>query len=180
MDGTPQYIFIPDSISIPTGNTLSKDDIGSVNINITPLSELITHMDIGYEKHPDGSKYITSIASSNSTSRTKWNIQSKENKQNVTLDAYVSPTITSSPQSNPNDDFYTYYDNIFGDIKLIISGTIVNPKFYSLEVGQFVDFDNDNMYPVKAFGDAWTGKKFIITSLTRSPGTLKFQAREVG
>jgi hypothetical protein len=120
---------------------------------------------------------LTSQTSSNSTARTNWNVQAKENIKEVNLDAYVSPTIPSTPDSNPNDDFYTYYHNIFGDIKLIVSATIVNPKHLALEVGQIIDFDD--MYPTKAFNQAWSGLKFMITSTARSIGTLKFEAREI-
>jgi len=180
MEGNPQYVFIPDTITIPTGNTLTKEDIKDISINLTPTSELLTHMEIDYEKHPAENRYLTSVTSINSPERKKRNISAKENKKQVKLDAYVSPTIPTSPASNPNDDFYTYYDNIFGTLKLIVTGIIVNPKFYTLEVGQFVDFDNDNMHPEKAFGEAWTNKKFMIISLTRAIGTLQFKAREVG
>ena len=31
----------------------------------------------------------------------------------------------------------------------------------------------------KIFGESWSGKQYMITSLHRSPGTLKFEAREL-
>ena len=139
-------------------------------------------MEIDYEKHPAESKYLTSQTSTNSTARTNWNIQSKENVKQVKLDAYVSPAIPTTPDSNPNDDFYTYYDNVFGDIKLMVSGEIINPAFYDIEVGDIVSFDNSNIYPEKPFGynsGSWTNLFFMVTELKRSQGKLTFTSRLV-
>ena len=174
-DGTPQYIHIRDSNT--TNETLNKYDIKDLSINHTPFPDLLTQMDVSYEKHPAENRYLTTQTSSNSPSRTSWNIQAKENIQQVNLDAYVSPTIPATPSANPNDDFYTYYDNIFGTIKTIVSGTIVNTKYYGLDVGDIIEFEN--MYPEKIFGESWSGKQYMITSLHRSTGTLKFEAREI-
>jgi len=44
-------------------------------------------------------------------------------------------------------------------------------------VGDILEFEN--MYPEKIFGESWSGKQYMITSLHRSPGTLKFEAREL-
>jgi len=174
-DGSPQYIHIKDSHT--ADETLTKADISNINVKPSSFSNLLTKMDVNYERHPAEKKYLTSQSASNSTSRTNWNVQTKENVKEVNLDAYISPTIPTTPSSNPNDDFYTYYDNIFGDIKLIVSGTIVNPKYYTLEVGNVVSFSD--MYPVKAFNTSWTGLKFMITSTTRTAGTMKFEARQI-
>ncbi len=174
-DGSPQYIHIKDSHT--ADETLTKADISSVSVQPSPFSDLLTKIDVNYQKHPAENKYMTSQTSTNATARTNWNIQTKENIKKVDLDAYVSPTIPATPSTNPNDDFYTYYDNIFGDIKLIVSGTIVNPKYYNLEVGKVLAFTD--MYPIKAFNTSWSGLKFMITGLTRTAGTLKFEAREI-
>jgi hypothetical protein len=174
-DGSPQYIFVPDS---PTADkTLTKNDIKGFQVKPSNFSNLLTKMDISYEKHPAENRYLTSVSSVNSTARTNWAVETKENIKQVKLDAYVAPAIPTSPSANPNDDFYTYYNNIFGDIKLIVSGTIVNPEFYNLEVGDIVDFSD--MHPTKAYGEAWTGKNFMITSIGRTIGTLKFEGREI-
>lgn len=177
-DGSPQYIHIPDTQTV--SNTFTKQDISNVTVRPSPFSELLTKMDVNYEKHPAENRHLTSISSSNSTSRTNWNIQTKENIQSVNLDAYVSPTIPATPASNPNDDFYTYYDNIFGDIKMLVSCTIVNPKYYDVEVGDIVAFSD--MYPETPFGynsASWSGLKFMITSLNRTLGELKIEVREI-
>jgi len=36
------------------------------------------------------------------------------------------------------------------------------------------------MYPEKAFGKSFTNVVFMITSLSRTMGSLKFTAREIG
>ena len=173
----PQYIFIKDSYTA-TDYTLTKNDVSGIEIVPDGFNSLITKMDINYQKHPSENRYYFSQESSNSTSRTNYSIQAKENIKEVKLDAYVLPEIPTSPSSNPNDDFYTYYDNIFGDIKIEISGNIVNPEFYNIDVGDTVGFSD--MYPEKAFGKAFTNVVFMITSIQRTLGVLKFQARQIG
>lgn len=183
-DGTFQYIHIKDSYG-STDATLTKSDISNVNVKPSPLSELLTKMEISYRKHPAGKDYLTDVTFTNSTARTNWNIQSKENIKQVKLDAYVGDTssdndIPTSATSNPNDDWATYYDNIFGDIKLIVSCTIVNPKYYDLEVGDVIDFSD--MHPETPYGynsANWSGLKFMITSLNRTLGEMKITAREI-
>tara|TARA_R100000458_G_scaffold48036_1_gene46948 strand:+ start:2428 stop:4509 length:2082 start_codon:yes stop_codon:yes gene_type:complete len=191
-DGTAQYIFIKDSYSA-TDVTLSKDDISNLQINPTSFSDLITRQDISYERHPANNTYKNTTNSSNSTARTNWNIQAKENIENTSLDYYVSPEIPNSPSSNPNDDFYTYYDNIFGDIKLMISCDIINSSKWvtendasnpldPLEVGSVIDFNNSNMFPETPMGynsASWSGIKFIITNMTRGLGKMSIKARQI-
>jgi len=75
-----------------------------------------------------------------------------------------------------NSGFAEYYNQIVGDIKLQLSAVIVNPQFYGMEPGDFLAFTNMMVDP---FGESWSGKKFIVTSLNRSMGTLTFTAREV-
>ena len=95
---------------------------------------------------------------------------------------YVAPTVPATPSSNPNDDFYTYYDNIFGSVKLIVSCDIVNPAYYDLEVGDVIEFDERNMYPETPMGHnsaTWNGLKMMIISISRTMGRLQIKAREI-
>ncbi len=176
------YIHIKDSESADI--TLTKNDLSSISISHTPLSELKTAMQINYDKHPAEDRYQLSTDSSNATTQKEYNIQEKENKAKVDLDMYVSPTIPTSPSSNPNDDYYTYYDNIFGSVKGIISADIINPKFFNhsdgnnlLGVGSKITFTN--MYPEKILGKGFSGLIFIITNFNRSRGKISFTAREI-
>jgi len=177
-DGNMQYVHIPDSPS--SSATLTKKDISNVKIKPSSFSSLLTKMDINYEKHPAENKYLTNVASSDSTARSNWNISTKENIKQVNLDAYVAPTIPTTPSSNPNDDFYSYYHNIQGDIFLTVDFVIVNPKYYNLEVGDIIDFSN--MYPETPFGynsSSWSGLKFMITNLQRSIGKINITSQQI-
>ncbi len=191
-DGTAQYLFIADSYS-STDVTLSKDDISNIQISPSSFSSLVTEQEISYKLHPANNSYRKIVNAKNATSRTNWNIQTKENIESVKLDAYVSPEIPTTPSSNPNDDFYTYYDNISGDIKLIISCSIINATKWvtknnssnpldAVEVGTIIDFDNTNMFPKSPMGynsKSWADIKFIIVEINRSLNSLKIKAREV-
>jgi hypothetical protein len=137
-------------------------------------------MKINYEKHPANKSYLSSVTSSNTTTRSNYNIQAKENIKEVNLDMNVG-TPNTSGQTDGNADFYSYYDNIFGDIKKIISCDIVNSaKGYSLETGDIVQFSNTaGEMPVEPFGDNWADF-YMITDLNRSLGKVSITAREVG
>lgn len=184
-DGTGSYWYVKDSYSSgDVTQTLSKSDITNLQINNTPFSELLTQMEISYEKHPAEGRYLSSQTSKDTTNnpRTTWNIQSKENISEVKLDMNVNkPGNTNPGGGDPNDGFADYYMNIFGDIKKIINCEIVNPaKGYNLETGDIVQFSDVGVDP---FGHSWTesgAQYYMITDLQRSPGKIKIQAREVG
>ena len=186
-DGSPHYIHIRDSYT-DTDYEISKADIKDVDISITSFLDLLTKMTINYQKSPivGEDKYLKTKTAFADTVRTNYGIQTKENTAEVSLDAYVSPDITEYDGStkvdagsvNPNDNFFSYYYNIFGDVKIIVKGTIVNPEFYNIDVGETVEFTD--MYPEKAFGKSFNNVVFMITSLQRTAGILKFEAREIG
>lgn len=179
-ESSPQYLYIKDSYSdsdVTYSKTIGKNDLASINITLDGYSSLNTQMDISYQKHPAEGGYLITTSAKNSTTRTKYNINTKENIKSVNLDAYVRPEIPTTPSSNPNDDFYTYYDNISGDLKLNISATIVNPKYFNIDVGETIEFTD--MYPEKAFGKSFNDVVFMITSISRSLGKVKFDAREI-
>jgi len=73
--------------------------------------------------------------------------------------------------------FADYYFKIFGDIKIIISGEIINPAKWGVEVGDIVTFTDLGLkaYNTELDDDNY----FMITDLTRSVDSLKFKAREV-
>ena len=171
--GNGVYVFIPDSIS--TAHTLNTNDIENINISLTPMSDIIARMDIEYEKHPANSGYISKVEASNSTSITDFAIGTNENKKTVRLNALVSAP-ASTPASNPNDDYYTYKNNLFGVQKILVSATIVNPEYYGIDVGDFVAFDT---MPINPFGEDWDDKDFIVTEVQRTLGKLSCKFREV-
>jgi len=179
-DGTGSYIHILQTSELSAVQTFKKEDIANLKINNSSFSELLTQMEINYEKHPVDNRYLSSATSSNSTARTNWSIQTKENISDVNLDMNVG-TPNTSGQTDGNTDFYSYYDNIFGDIKKIISCEIVNPAVsYNLETGDIIQFSNTaGDMPVEPFGDNWADY-YMITDLKRSPGKVSITVREVG
>ena len=134
-------------------------------------------MDINYKRHPSNNSHVVSVESKNNIARREYNVNPKENIKNVKLDTYISPEIPTTPSSNPNDDFYTYYNNINGDLKLIVKAELVNFDFYDLDVGDVVEFSN--MYPKKAFGKNFVDLVFMVTSISRTVGSIKFEARQI-
>ena len=179
-DGTGSYIHVLQTSELSAAQTFSYSDITNLQINNTPFSELLTKMEINYEKHPAENRHLSSVTASNSTARTSWNIQTKENISEVNLDMNVG-TPNSSGQTDGNADFYSYYDNLFGDIKKVISCDIVNPAVsYDLETGDIIQFSNTKgEMPIEPFGDNWADY-YMITALNRSPGKISITAREVG
>jgi len=179
-DGTGSYVHILQTSELSAVQTFKKEDIANLKINNSSFSDLLTKMEINYEKHPAENRHLSSVTSSNSTARADWNIQAKENIKEVNLDMNVG-TPNSSGQTDGNTDFYSYYDNIFGDIKKIISCDIVNPAVsYNLETGDIIQFSNTaGDMPVEPFGDNWADF-YMITDLKRSPNKVSITAREVG
>lgn len=179
-ESSPQYIYIKDSYSdsdVTYSKTIGKMDLSEISIAPDDYSALTTQMDVSYQKHPSEKGHLITTSSKNSTTRSNYNINTKENIQSIKLDAYVLPEIPTTPSSNPNDDFYSYYDNISGDIKININATMVNPQFFDIDVGETIEFSD--MYPAKAFGKSFDNLVFMITSVTRGIGKVKFQAREI-
>jgi len=176
--GAYQYIFIPDSPSASV--TLGKDDVSDINISLTPINGLTTKMDIEYEKHPAENKYLNTVASVSDTDSnllSTYNIASDENVKRVTLDAYVSPTIPTGASSNKNDDFYSYYQSIVGEPRLIVDLTVVNPKYLGLDVGDLVAY-NDTFLPFNG-STGWDDYVFMVTDVSRSVGSLKITLRDI-
>ncbi len=182
--GSYQYIFIPDSPSASV--TLDEDDISDLTISSTGVNSLTSKMHIEYQKHPAESRYITSetsVSANDATLLSNFNIASTENKKTIKLDAYVSPTIPTSPSTNSNDDYYTYYDHILGKPRIIVNFTVVNPAYLGLDVGDMIEIDFNNV--VRPFGGGdWVGEDgdgyiFMITDVSRSVGNLKITAREI-
>lgn len=177
----PEYIFIKNSyastdIDFPN---ISKFDLSSVDIQPSSVKSITTKLDINYKKHPDPSsnKYVVLKNCSNNSSKAEYVINSKENKKNINLDVYVAPEIPAKPSSTPNNDFYSYYNNIDGKLRIKITSTMINPKYFDINVGNTITFAN--MYPEKIFDRDYANVVFMITSISRTIGSLKFTAEEI-
>ena len=176
-DGTGHYIHIPNSPS--TDFTLSQDDMQNIQVSHTSFENVITKTEMFYAKHPAEDRYLstqTCEKAAGTTPRSKWNIQSKENIKEINLDMLVAGVGSTALDGDRNDGFSDYYDAIYGDIKTKISAVIVNPRFYGIEPGDFLAFSDMVVDP---FGESWSGKQFIVTSLNRRPGMINFTAKEV-
>ena len=179
-DGSTRVVYIKQSSELSSSQTLSSSDIKNISIKNSSFSNLLTKMDINYQKHPAGKKHLLNVESSNNESRSKYNIKRKENIKEVKLDMNVGTPATTA-QTDPNSDFYSYYDNIVGSVKKLISCEVVNSaKSYSMETGDIIKFDD---MPVNPFGHTWSqsgSQYYMITSLQRGIGSVKIECREVG
>ena len=176
----PQYIHVKDSYSSGEITTLTKNDISNVSLSHTSVSDLITKFIVNYEKHPATDEYRSQETFEVSSDRTKYNIGSLENIKTFNLDYLVEQNDVQE-QTNPNDSFINYYHNILGTPKLIISFTIVSPKYYDLEVGSVINFDNTDMHPSIPFGisNGWSDLQFMITKTGRTIGKISVTARQI-
>lgn len=176
----PQYLHVKDSYSSSEITTLSKEDISGVSLSHTSVSDLLTKFIVNYKKHPANNTYRDQEEFEVSADRTKYNIGTLENIKTFNLD-YLMEQNDIQKQTNPNDSFINYYHNLLGTPKLIISFTIVSPKYYDLEVGSIINFNNTNMYPPAPFGvsNGWSDLKFMITKTGRTIGKISVTARQI-
>jgi len=170
-NGNLQYIVVPSSPS--ASETLTADDIKNLNVGHVPFDEIVTKMHIQWNKHPAKGSYVDEVTLTNgggNTKRTRLNItKDLEGVKEVKLDSYADG---SSAQR-----WFDYYDGLIGDLYIKISGEIVNPLLYKLEVGDQIAIDSS--YPYAPFGEAWSGKVFMVTSTSRMAHSMKFSARQI-
>jgi hypothetical protein len=158
--GTGRYLFVKNSYSAgDVAATISEtDDTLGLSFKHTPFDELVTKQTINYQRHPADGRHILSQPFTNATARTAWNIQTLENVETVELDMLTSTEYSYA--------WASIRDNIFGDLKRIVSCDIVNPRHFILEIGDIVQFDEDVRY-------------YMITDERRTQGRLSITAREV-
>ena len=177
----PQYIYVKNSYSSGEITTLSKNDISKVNLKHTDFGEVFTSVVVNFGRHPAISEHRRQETHKVDATRTKYNIQTKENIKTFTLDFVKNPNDVEF-DAGTLQTFISHYYNLFGDVKLEISFILVNPAFYDLEVGSIIQFDNDNMYPKTPFGynsNSWANINFMIVETSRSRGELKIKAKQV-
>lgn len=178
-DGTLKLIHVLQSSELSATLNLTADDLDKVQVSTTGLNSVVTKMTINNKLHPaESGRYYSSVTNTNVTTRNKYNLGDKEGIKNINLDMNVGE-IPTSANSDCNADFYSYYNNIIGDIKILVSCDIVNmAKGYQLETGDIVTFTD---MPVEMFGtDFSTSKYFMIIETKRSLGKVSVVAREVG
>ena len=167
-------VFQPADVDV----TLSKNDITSLQISTSPVSQILTKTVINTQRHPAKDIYLTETTAINSAPRATYNIKSKENTATINLDALTfAPATAPASTANKQADFSSYYSQVNGDVKKIIECEIVNiQKGYLLETGDIVKFED---MPVDPFADDWADY-YMVTDLVRSPGKVKIKLREVG
>ena len=186
-DNSPQYIVLTTNPSVV--HTISKDDITNMNISITPIESLVTKREIKYEINAINDKtFRTQTCEDTSTSptvRAKYNIATKENVKTDELQILRNKVGDANMGGTVEGGFANHYNAIEGNPKLIISTEIINPGssggssyFYLMEVGDICAFSHTNQV-IAPFGESFNGKKFMVVSLTRSPGSLKVTLREI-
>ena len=189
--GLLKYIHVLKSSELSATLNLTKADIDKVTVSTTGLDNVVTQWNIANNKHPapasnadnvtetSGRKagYYTFTAIANAN-RAKYNLGDKEGIVQINLDQNVG-TIPTTADADCNADFYSYYDNIIGDMKILVECDVVNPaKGYQLETGDIVTFTD---MPVEMFGTAFsTSKYYMIIETKRSLGKVSITAREVG
>lgn len=184
----PQYIYIPNGT--PTADhTIGLEDIRTYDLSMTPIDKLITKRIIKYQRNPINNKHILEQTSEDTTNsiRTNYNIQTNENIETNTLDILVGGIgATNTGTGNRNDGFANYYKQINGEPKLITNIEIINAQtsnasnyFYGMEVGDFCTFESSVINNLPVFSGFSTTTVFIVTGITRSPGSLKVTLREI-
>jgi hypothetical protein len=189
-----RYFTIENSVNANVD--LSQNDISNYQIAITPAQDLETNLVVNYKPHPAESKYLkqdTFIASNHITIFGSNDVQKQEINLQMLYDA-VDDVVGSR-----NSSWINFRKSLFGDYKTIVSASIINPEKYAmLQVGDYIDFgeilfselgspfdeisdtfDSFVAMPTRLFNEAWSGKKFIITSLKRKVGQVDVQCREV-
>ena len=184
----PQYIYIPNGT--PTADhTIGLEDIRTYDLSMTPIDKLITKRIIKYQRSPINNKHLLEQTSEDTTNsiRTNYNIQTNENIATDTLDILVGGIgATDTGTGNRNDGFANYYREINGVPKLITNIEIINSEtsnasnyFYGMEVGDFCTFESSVINNLPVFSGLSISTVFIITGITRSPGSLKVTLREI-
>ena len=176
--GNLKYIYIKKTSELSATLNLTSQDINRINISTTGLDRVVTKMNISNDLSPAEEKYFTNKSISNASNRTKYNLGDKEGIKDINLNMNVG-TIPTSADSDCNADWYSYYNNIIGDMKILVSCDVVNPmKGCQLETGDIITFTD---MPVEMFGtDFSTSKYYMVIETKRSQGKVSITAREVG
>ena len=190
-DGSPQYIYIKDDGDVGSANhTLTKDDIKNTKISLSEFDTLITQRNIKHTRNPINDELLFEVECTDTTNspRTNFNVQSSENVVTEELEILNGNIVnelegktignTNMGAGDRNDGYANYYNSIQGVPKIIIESDVVNPSFYTMEVGDIVAMSHTNQIAAP-FGESFNGKKFFLTSIIRSIGTMKIQMREI-
>jgi hypothetical protein len=158
---------------------LQDNDFTNLQLSHLPLNDISTKFKILYHKDPSSTnKYLELKEFDNSENRTKYNIGT-ENVKEVKNEIDVKGDLS--------DFYYHHYGNLTSSPRLKVSFELLNPSFYSLEVGDIIQFDGSNTTQ-KPFGllnkgytatSAWERLYFVVTSTSRTIGKMSVSAHEI-
>ena len=157
---------------------------------LSEFDTLITQRNIKHTRNPINDELLFEVECTDTTNspRTNFNVQSSENVVTEELEILNGNIVNESEgktigntnmgAGDRNDGYANYYNSIQGVPKIIIESDVVNPSFYTMEVGDIVAMSHTNQIAAP-FGESFNGKKFFLTSIIRSIGTMKIQMREI-
>ena len=172
-DNTPQYVFLKtDPIA---DHIITKQDISSFQVSDTDFRSIATKYIFNFHKHPaESSKYYQTTEISDNTARDLYGISNtKDNTKTVDLD-YLVDDVTAG--SGYNASYHNYKKQLFGSVKTILKCKVVNPEFYSMDVGDIVALEDMH---IKAYNVNYSNTAYMITSVQRKMGEMDIELREV-
>nr|BAR35014.1 hypothetical protein [uncultured Mediterranean phage uvMED] len=172
-DNTPQYVFLRDYPQ--ADHILTKQDIANFEVSDTDFRNISTKYVLNFRKHPaESGKYIEQTEVEDSTVRTLYNIQNtSDNTKTIDFDYLVDSV---SGGSNINSSYHNYRKQLFGTVKTILKCKVVNPQFYSMDVGDIVALEDMH---IKAYNVDYSNTAYMITSIQRKLGEMDIELQEV-
>lgn len=173
-DGTLKYDYIKDSYSAgDVSYTLDEDDYRNFNVMLTALSDIVTKRVYRYDRDAATDELQQSSTETNSTTRTNLGIDAEENIEEIELKYLVAKVNTGS---NPNDSLAEYYKHILSEVRKTVECEVVNPKMFDLELGDIVQFSDNDIDP---FDETWGSMYFKIIKTRRTMDRLNIKCFEV-
>jgi len=158
---------------------LTDNDFTNLQLSHLPLNEIITKYKIDYHKDPGNkTKYLKQATYTDSTATSKYAIAT-ENIKEIKNEIDVTGTLTNY--------YHHHYGQLTNGPKVKISLDIVNPTFYSIEVGDIIRLNGASTTQT-AFGlankgftstNSWDRLYFIVTSTSRTLGKMTISAYEL-
>lgn len=172
-DNTPQYVFLRNNPI--ADHILTKQDISSLQVSDTDFRSISTKYILNFRKHPaESGKYIEQTIVTDSTARDLYNIQNtSDNTKTVDFDYLIN---SISAGSDINSSYHNYRKQLFGSVKTILKCKVVNPEFYSMDVGDIVALEDMH---IKAYNVNYSNTAYMITSIQRKLGEMDIELREV-
>lgn len=188
---TGRYITLRTSISSnDISAVLNNNDISKIKYILLPQSSIITKRKLNYHKklHGDGyyfTKTVENVSTRDDFVEISGNV-SKEKIEEVNLDYLVKFNSSSSgnapissfddPSFLPIDNlsFADVYNQINGDLRYIVNFTLVNSKYFNLECGDFIQFEN---LPSIPFNFNTGNIIYIIIEIARKRHEMTIKAR---